>query len=183
MTERVILAGWGGQGMILLGKLLATIMMRQGREVTAFPCYGAEVRGGTAHSQVVYSTEPIYSPVVEEADALIIMNQQSYDRFCERLVPGGIMILNTTMVVREKTLPAATILRLRATDEANHLGDVRVANIMMLGAYRAARNFAPRETVEEVLRAALVGRRARLLDLNLRALVRGEELAAAQMAS
>jgi len=181
VTERMILAGWGGQGMILLGKLVANVMMNQGKEVTYFPSYGAEVRGGTAHCHVIYSDEPIYSPIAEQAEAMVIMNQPSYTRFHGRLTPTGTLLINTSMIRREEPHPDATVLRFKATDEANRLGEVRVGNMLMLGAVRAATDCAPREAIEDVLRRTLTGRKAALLDLNLQALARGEELASEQL--
>ncbi len=181
MTERMILAGWGGQGMILLGKLVANVMMNEGKVVTYFPSYGAEVRGGTAHCHVMYSDQPIYSPIAEQAETMVIMNQPSYTRFHSRLTPKGTLLINTSMIHEEEPHPDATVLRFDATREANRIGDVRVGNMLMLGAVRAATECAPREAIEDVLRRTLTGRKADLLALNLKALVRGEELALAEL--
>jgi 2-oxoglutarate ferredoxin oxidoreductase subunit gamma len=181
VTERMILAGWGGQGMILLGKTLATIMMDQGMEVTCFPSYGAEVRGGTAHSEVIYSSEPIFSPVVEHADTMIIMNQPSYDHYHSRLAAQGTMLLNSTMVTKEQPHPGAAIIRIPATTLANELGDVRMGNMIMLGAYHALKRFAPVEAVRASLEKAFGRRNPALVDLNMQAFLRGAALARAQI--
>jgi len=160
MTERVIMAGFGGQGMMLLGKLLAAVAMDEGREVTFFPSYGAEVRGGTAHCHVVISDEPIYSPIVERADSLIIMNQPSYGKFRPRLKPGGLLLLNTSMAdpdpAQERGSPCV-YLSIPATDTANQLGNVRVANVVMLGAYAAVRPVLPSRAILAGLEAQLTG--------------------------
>jgi 2-oxoglutarate ferredoxin oxidoreductase subunit gamma len=98
MTEKIILAGFGGQGMMLLGKLLAQAAMADGKQVTYFPSYGTEVRGGTAVYHLIVSSEEIFSPIIEEADTLIVMNQPSYQKFKGMLKPDGLLLLNTSMI-------------------------------------------------------------------------------------
>lgn len=178
MTERMILAGWGGQGMMLLGKLIATIAMRQDKDVTYFPSYGAEVRGGTAHCQVTLSDEPIYSPIVEHADTLLIMNQPSYDKFNSIIADEGLMLLNSSMITSEEPHEGCRIIRIPATEIANELGEVKIGNMVMLGAYTAARDSLPHGEIEDVLRASLTGRKAKLLSLNMKALEKGYSFAA-----
>jgi 2-oxoglutarate ferredoxin oxidoreductase subunit gamma len=178
MTERVIMAGWGGQGMMTLGKLVAWIVLEQGREVTYFPSYGAEVRGGAAHCHVVFSDEPIHSPVVEHADTLILMNQPSYDRFRERLKPDGMVLLNSSMVGEDAPGPGQTSLRVPATEAADGLGDVRIANTLMLGVYNHVRRFAPHDSVLDALRKALSSKGEAVVDVNRKAYERGLSLAA-----
>jgi 2-oxoglutarate ferredoxin oxidoreductase subunit gamma len=173
MIERVIMAGAGGQGMMLLGKVVAWIMMEEGGEVTYFPSYGAEVRGGSAHCHVVFSDEPIHSPVVERADTLILLNQPSYDRFHERLKPGGLLLANESMVNLAENGAAERILLLPATLTASQVGDVRTANTYMLGAYTRARAFAPKDNVWAGLSKALSGSKATMRDVNQRAFEAG----------
>jgi len=183
MTERVIMAGFGGQGMMLLGKLLAQAATNEGRELTFFPSYGAEVRGGTAHCHVIISDEPIYSPHVEEADTLIIMNQPSYDKFRSRLRPDGLLLLNaglTDPVEAIESASPARILSIPSTQIANDdLGAVRVANMIMMGAYMAVWNGLPTESVWAVIEAAIGKKKAHLLDVNRKAFEIGAEHAAA----
>ncbi len=182
MTERVIMAGFGGQGMMMLGKLFAGVATGENRQVTFFPCYGPEVRGGTAHCHVVVSNEPIYSPIVEKADSLIIMNQPSYDKFRSRLKPGGLLLINASMAEPDSALEGssqAVCLPIPATDAANELGNVRVANVVMLGAYVAVRPVLPSPAVAAGLESQFTGTKARLLEINRRALQKGAELAAA----
>lgn len=175
MTERMIMAGWGGQGLMTLGKLLANVAMNEGKHVTYFPSYGAEVRGGTANCQVVMSDEPIYSPVVERADSLIIMNQPSYDRFESRIAPSGLMVLNTSMVTCETAHDDVTVARVPATDLANEIGNIRVANMIMLGAYLEQRKSLPVSAVRAYLSKIFTGPKAALVELNLQALRCGME--------
>jgi len=173
MTERMIMAGWGGQGLMTLGKLVANIMMDQGKHVTYFPSYGAEVRGGTAHCQVVFSDAPIYSPIVEHAEALLIMNQPSYGRFHGRIVEGGVVVVNSSMVTDEQPHGHTTLVRVPATDLANELGNIRVGNMVMLGAYRAVRDVLPEEPIRAYLASVFTGARAEMVELNIEAIRRG----------
>ena len=177
MTERAIMAGWGGQGMMTLGKLLAWIMMEEGKQVTYFPSYGAEVRGGTAHCHLVLSDEPIHSPIVETADSLIVMNQPSYEKFRERLRPGGLLVLNTSLVEADEERDAEA-MRVPASDAANQLGNVRAGNMVVLGAYNYIRKITSAEKVFGALDRMLTGRKAVLREVNRRAFLRGEEIAA-----
>jgi len=183
VTERVIMAGFGGQGMMLMGKLLAKVAMNEGMQVTFFPSYGAEVRGGTAHCHVIMSDEPIFSPFIEEADSLIIMNQPSYAKFRPRLRPNGRLLINSSMAeptdALERASPAVC-LPFPATEAANELGNVRVANMFMLGAYTAVWNALPSAAVLSGLEADLSGRKAHLLEVNRRAFRKGAELATMQ---
>ena len=178
MIERLIMAGAGGQGMMLLGKLLAQIMMEEGRHVSYFPSYGAEVRGGSAHCHVIYSDEPVHSPIVERANTLVLMNQPSYDRFRARLAPGGLLLLNASLVTEQAATDGGRVLRAPVTEAANDLGNVKVANIVMLGLYNGVRRFAPADTVLSALDRALSGGKAELREVNHRAYRKGEELAA-----
>lgn len=182
MIERVIMAGAGGQGMMLLGKLVAQIMMDEGRHVSYFPSYGAEVRGGSAHCHVIYSDEPVHSPIVERADTLVLMNQPSYDRFRARLAPGGLLLLNESLVKAGDAGDGARVLSVPVTEVASELGNVRVANIVVLGLYNGVRRFAPPEAALSALDRALSGGKAKLREVNHRAYRKGEELAAVRIA-
>jgi len=180
VTERIIIAGFGGQGIITLGKLIAGVAMHQGKEVTFFPSYGAEVRGGTAHCHVIVSDEAIYSPIVTEADTLLVMNQLSYKKFRPGLIRDGLLLINSTMTVPDDALErdsSATLLSAPATDKANELGDMRVANMVMLGLFAAMRAVLPSSALAAGLESTLTGRKAQFLEINLRAFRAGEALA------
>jgi 2-oxoglutarate ferredoxin oxidoreductase subunit gamma len=178
MTEKVIMAGFGGQGMMLLGKLLAQAMMLEGKEVTYFPTYGSEVRGGTAHCHVIVSSDEIASPVVEESDTVIAMNQPSYEKFKGVLKRGGLLLVNASMVKPGDAPKDAQIVAIPATETANELGNVLVANMVMMGAYNHLKRLTPSERFVKVLERSLSGRKAALLDINKRAYEAGEALAA-----
>jgi len=181
MIERVIVSGFGGQGILTLGKTLAQTAMDEGLETTYFPSYGAEVRGGTANCHVILSDEPIYSPRVEEADTLVMMNQPSYERFRPILKPGGILLLNTSMTEPRQELEDASPARevsIPATRIANELGNVRVANTVMLAAFAEVRDGVPPEACWKALEASLSGRHKHLLDVNRQAFEQGRTAAA-----
>jgi len=181
MIERLLVSGFGGQGIMTLGKTLAQAALDAGLETTYFPSYGAEVRGGTANCHVILSDEPIYSPRVEEADTLVIMNQPSYERFRPILKPSGILLINASMTEprgeRESASPAR-LLSIPATEIANDLGNVRVANTVMLAAFAETWNGVPADACWKALEASLSGRHRHLLDVNRRAYERGRAAAA-----
>jgi len=175
LQERVIFAGSGGQGVMLLGKILARAMMEEGKNVTYFPSYGTEVRGGTANCQVVISDEEIYSPLVEQPTSLIAMNAPSYRRFAGRLSPSGLLIVNTSLFKPDNPVGDVDLREVPATELANSLGDTRVANVVMLGAYNAVRQFLPVEKLFACLRDILSGKAEQILLLNRKALQKGAE--------
>ena len=179
MMERAIIAGFGGQGVMTMGKLLVTAAMHEGREVTYFPCYGPEVRGGTAHCHVVISDEPICSPTVEEASALFLFNQLSYDKFRKQLGEGGLLVLNSSLVKPDPALESASrgrVLPIPATEAAEEIGSVLVTNIIMLGAYCGARKTVSPEAVLAEMDKVGKGK-THLVEVNRRAFRKGEELA------
>ena len=173
MRERIIIAGFGGQGILFLGKVLAQAMMEQGRNVTFFPSYGAEVRGGKAKCNVIISEDEIYSPIVLEADTLFAMNQPSWDFYAERLRPEGLAVINSSIVREGEADQGQRLVPVPATEIANELGETRVANMVMLGAYNALRKLLPAATLLDCLRSVLGERKAGLFDLNRRAIERG----------
>ena len=175
MTERIIIAGLGGQGIMTMGKLLAEAAMQLGRHVTCYPTYGAEVRGGTAYCSVVLSNQPIHSPVVEQADTLIILNQPSYDKFRPLLKPDGVALLNSSMTQPEPGDKCSLLIP--ATQAANELGNVRVTNLVALGAYAQLRGGVPLEAVMGLLTKELAGSRVHLIEVNRQAFLKGQELA------
>ena len=176
MLEKVIMAGFGGQGILFMGKLVAQIMMDQDQHVTYFPSYGAEVRGGTANCHVIASDDEIYSPIVDTASTLVIMNGPSYTRFSARLERDGLMLLNTSIIRDYKPIGWGTTLEIPATEEANALGNVRVANMIMMGAYAQARRLAPMDVVIDELKKVLAKKKPEMLEINTAAIRRGREI-------
>ena len=149
MTQRIIIAGAGGQGIMLLGKILAAAAMEEYEFVTWLPSYGAEVRGGTAHCLIVISDEEIGSPYIKEADTLIIMNNPSLLKFKNRLKKKGLLIVNSSLVdtIADKRF---TVLNFPFTDIASNLGNIKVANMAALGVYAQAAKII---NVDKILRA------------------------------
>ncbi|MDR4508636.1 MAG: 2-oxoacid:acceptor oxidoreductase family protein [Candidatus Brocadiaceae bacterium] len=175
MTEKMILAGFGGQGMMLFGKLLAQAAMSDDKYVTYFPSYGTEVRGGTAVYHLIISNEEIFSPLIEEADTLVVMNQPSYQKFKGMLKPGGLLFMNSSMVTCEITPHAGMpkIYKVPATEIANKLGNVLVSNIVMLGAYLSINKLFPAKHILEQLRTLLKGKKEVLFAVNKQAFESG----------
>jgi len=177
MDEHIIFAGTGGQGVLTLGKLVCVMMMHQGKHVTYVPSYGTEVRGGTCNCNVRISDSPIYSPRVESATGMIAMNAPSYERFRALCAPDGVIVVNSSLArVREQDEGVAVAVP--ASEIADELGNIRVANVVMLGALVACRPLAPIETIELEMKNMLGEKRAHLLDVNVAALARGREAAA-----
>jgi len=167
MLERVIFAGFGGQGVLTLGKIVAGVSMQKFPHVTYFPSYGTEVRGGTANCQVIISTQEIASPIAERADSMILMNQPSLERFLPRLGRRRGAFVNTSLA--EPPEDDKRVVKIPATDMAAKLGDVRVANIIMLGAYLAGQKWAEKETFEKYLTQWLKAKGEKIVELNLEA--------------
>ncbi len=172
MTEKIILAGFGGQGMMLLGKLLAQAAMTNGKYVTYFPSYGTEVRGGTAVYHLIISNEEIFSPLIEETDTLIVMNQPSYQKYKGMLKHQGLLLLNSSMI-KLNDLPEAHICKIPATEIASKLGNVLVSNIVMLGAYLAIKKLFSASLILDQLQEMLKGKKTNLFAINKQALESG----------
>ncbi|MFQ5962869.1 MAG: 2-oxoacid:acceptor oxidoreductase family protein [Candidatus Scalinduaceae bacterium] len=176
MTENVILAGLGGQGMMLLGRLIAQAVMLDGKNVTFFPSYGTEVRGGTAFYHLVVSEEEIFSPVIEEADSLVMMNMPSYLKFKSYLKPGGSLFLNSSMIDKiDNETGTTSIFKIPATEIANKLGNVVASNMVMLGAYNAVKKLVSIPIFLSCLKNVLKGNKAPFFEVNKLAIERGME--------
>jgi len=181
MEERILIAGAGGQGALTIGKFLATVVMDEHR-VTFFPSYGAEVRGGTAHCHVVISDREIASPVVDEATMMILMNQLSYRRFLENLRPDGLLLVNSSMVEQDPPAKCARTVAVPATELAGEMGDIRVANVILLGAMNTVKPLMDEKAVMTTMDKILGSdaSKAKILDLNKQAYKVGVEQARKQ---
>ena len=177
LREALVAAGFGGQGIMLLGKLVAAAGMYEGRHVTYIPSYGAEVRGGTAHCNVIVSDEEIASPVVGAPDTAIVMNHPSLVKFEPRLKPAGLLVVNSTLMLAPPKRTDIEVVLVPATETADTLGAIQAANMVMLGAYLARRPLVAAGTVVEALRRILPKRRHHLIGINEQALKAGAELA------
>ncbi|MFQ5686923.1 MAG: 2-oxoacid:acceptor oxidoreductase family protein [Candidatus Scalindua sp.] len=175
MSEKVILAGLGGQGMMLLGRLIAQALMLEGKNVTFFPSYGTEVRGGTAYYHLTVSEEEIFSPVIEEADALIMMNLPSYLKFKDFLKPDSMLFLNSSMIDKIDNEMNTDVFRIPATKIANSIGNVVASNMVMLGAYNEVKNLVSIPLFLSCLKNVLKGRKEPFYEVNKLAIERGAE--------
>lgn len=176
MREEAIFAGFGGQGIMVMGKLLAWAAMREGLKVSWMPSYGAEVRGGTAHSMVVVSDEIIPSPVVSAPTACVVMNRPSLDRFEELIKPNGTLVMNTTLIDKQTIRNDISILKIPLTEMATKLGNLRCANMIALGALNAKLKIVSLKVLIESLKEVIPPYRHSLLPINEEALKEGAKL-------
>jgi len=176
MTEKIIIAGAGGQGIMLLGKVLAEAALREDKYISWFPAYGAAVRGGTANCMVVISEEEIPSPYIEKANTLIIMNQPSWEKFKNRITPKGLFILNSSLIECDSEYKDTQILKHPFTELAVQLGNIKVANMIALGALIAKKKMVRLQTVIEAIEAIAPAEKKGLIDINKKALRTGIEL-------
>jgi len=177
MIERVIIAGAGGQGIMLLGKVLAEAAMREDKYVTWLPSYGAEVRGGTAHCMVVISDAEIGSPYIEQADTLIIMNEPSLKKFKDRIKNKGLLIVNSSLATDVKDIDKRIhILKYPFTDLAVKLGNIKIANMIALGCFISQKNIVDSKSVSCVIQAIAPEDKKDLIEINQKALLEGMKL-------
>jgi len=173
MIQEIIIAGFGGQGVMTMGKFLSYAGMLEGKNVTYLPSYGPEMRGGTANCTVVISDEEIGSPLVSNPDAVIVMNNPSLTKFEKTIKPGGTMIINSSLVTLKPTRTDIKIINVPANEMALEIGEGRIANMVALGAYVASSGVVKVDSVMEALRETLPPHRHNLLPLNEKALTKG----------
>jgi len=175
MLTKAIISGSGGQGVLSMGSTLATAAMLEGKYVTYLPSYGVEVRGGTANCAVAVSDEEIASPVASSPEVVIAMNQPSFVRFQGALQSGGLLCANSSLVHTESARSDIEILAVPTSELAGELGSIKVANMIMLGALIRASSMISYDAMVENLAEILGKGRAKLLDLNKRALAVGHD--------
>ena len=173
MTHEIIMAGFGGQGVMAMGKILAEAALKEGRNVSWLPSYGPEMRGGTANCNVIISEEPVGAPVVTEATAAIVMNRPSLDKFEKDVVPGGALIINSSLIDQKATRDDVKVYYVPANDIANELGTGKIANMVLLGAYLEISGATKEETIMEIITEIFSGKKASVIPLNKEALLRG----------
>ena len=179
MLTSVVMAGFGGQGLMLIGKLLAEASMDEGREVSWLPSYGPEMRGGTANCTVVVSDKPVASPVINTPWSLIAMNRPSLDKFSPQVKPGGLIIINSSMIDVGSGRSDVTEVRVAANDEARGIGTDKAANMIVLGAYIALTGTCTLESVIKWMEHQFESKE-KVIEINRKALRRGYELGKAQ---
>jgi len=174
--ERITVAGFGGQGIVLMGKLLAFAALLEKKNVTCLPSYGPEMRGGTANCMVTISESRIGSPYVTNPSSLIAMNHPSLERFESTVEPEGCILRNSSLVKRKVARNDVTVASIHATQEAEELGDVRVANMIALGAFVKIRPIVGVDSLIQALDKSLPSGRKDMLPLDEKAIQRGCEL-------
>ncbi len=175
LNEQVIMAGFGGQGIMSMGQLLTYAGMLEGKNVSWLPSYGPEMRGGTANCNVIISDEPVASPVVTDATAAIVMNLPSLDKFEPTLVEGGILLINSSLIDKKAQRSDIKAYEIPANDIANQLGNSKVANMVMLGAYLELTKCLKTESVIQALRKVLGPSKEKFVPVNEQALAKGAE--------
>ena len=173
MQTEIIIAGFGGQGVLFGGQLLTYAAMDEGKEVTWIPSYGPEMRGGTANCTVVISDEEIGSPMVRHPQAAIVMNLPSLDKYEPLIKPGGLLVVNESMVDRKVVREDIRVVSLKGNEIAEKLGDKRMSNMVLVGALLANLPVLPLEAVEKALAGHLPERHKKLLPMNYQALREG----------
>jgi 2-oxoglutarate ferredoxin oxidoreductase subunit gamma len=177
MILESIFAGFGGQGVLLIGQILAYAGMYENKNTTWFPAYGAEVRGGTANCSVVISDEPVGSPVISEANIVVAMNRPSLERFEGMLKPGGTLFYNSSLIEVKPKRTDIQIVAIPANDVAAELGNPRVANMVVLGAILKSTGVVNIDTVTKVLEdKVFTGNKKNLVTINRAALEKGMAL-------
>jgi len=175
--KRMVFAGYGGQGVLTLGEIVATIAMKKGKHVTWMPSYGPEMRGGTANCAVIVSEKPIGSPLVlSNIDILVAMNHASINKFLPKMKKGGLVMLNSSIVTDKITNSEAEIVEVDATNIAGKVGDIRVANMVMLSGFLKKTDMFSMDDITEVLEQRFAGARSKeLIPLNIKAIKTGME--------
>lgn len=176
MLQEIVISGFGGQGVLSMGKILAYSGIMENKEVSWFPAYGPEQRGGTANVTVIISDEPISSPVVNQYDVAIVLNQPSLDKFEEKVKPGGTLIYDNYGIKNGPTRTDINVYRIQAMDESMRMDNTRVFNMIILGGLLKISPMVELENVMKGLKQSLPERHHRLLPMNQEAIVRGMEL-------
>lgn len=166
MKEEIIIAGFGGQGVLSMGKILAYSGIMQDQEVTWMPSYGPEMRGGTANVTVILSDKKISSPIISRFDTAIILNQQSLDKFESKVKPGGVLIYDPNGITRPPQRKDVNIYKIAAVDESNKLGNSKAYNMVVLGGYLKIKPVVSLENVVKGLEKSIPARHHNLIPLN-----------------
>lgn len=181
MTEEIIIAGFGGQGVLSMGKILAYSGVMGNKEVSWMPSYGPEMRGGTANVIVIISDERISSPIVNFFDTAIILNQQSMDKFEKMVKPGGLLIYDPNGITHHPQRKDINIYTIEAADEASKVGLSKVFNMVVLGGYLKLKPIVQPEFIHKGLEKSLPKRHHGMIPENEKAIAKGKEIIKAQL--
>lgn len=175
MKKEILIAGFGGQGVMSIGKSLVEAGAKEGLEVSWVPSYGPEIRGGSANCYVVLSDDRVGAPVFSYCQELVAMNTVALNKFLPKLKEEGVLFVNSDVVTKEIERTDVQIYKVPCDSIAAELGNSKVANMVMLGAYAQAAGTLKLDTLEEMIHHLFTGRKQKLVDINLRALARGAE--------
>lgn len=169
-TTKLFFAGSGGQGILLMGQMVTYAAMLEDKSSTFLPSYGPEMRGGTANCTVVVSEKPVSCPLIYEADAIVVMNLPSLIKFEPMVKPGGVLLVNSSIVDQPAKRTDIKVITVPVNEIAKELGNIKVANIVMLGALVRSTNVVSENSVEAVMHKTFTGSKAKLIDINMKAL-------------
>ena len=176
MTTNLLIAGFGGQGILFAGKFLAYKALLEGRQLSWLPSYGPEMRGGTANCSVILSDEPIGSPNVSRPDVLIAMNLPSLDKYEDAVVPGGTILVDSTLIERKVKRDDVRVFYVPSTAMAHEIGAPTLANMIMVGKFIRETGAVSDEHLEDALHKVVSARHADLFEINLKAIRCGYQL-------
>lgn len=176
MTEEIIIAGFGGQGVLSMGQILCYSGVMENKEVSWMPSYGPEMRGGTANCITIISDEPISSPILTKFDTVMALNQPSIDKFESAVKPGGLLIYDISTAVNPPTRKDIDIVGVDAANEAAKMNNTKILNMIILGAFLQKKPIINLDNILKGLKKVLPERYHHLLPLNEQALKRGMEL-------
>ncbi len=179
MQTDIIISGFGGQGVLFAGQLLSYAAMDEGKNVTWIPSYGPEMRGGTANCTVVVSDEEIGSPMVRFPDAVIVMNLPSLDKYEPLVKPGGLLVVNTSIIDRKATRTDIRVVEVPANEIAEEIGDRRLTNMVLLGCLVSNLPILPLAAISKALKEHLPARHQKLIPANMQAIEKGASFQAA----
>jgi len=179
--EEIVISGFGGQGTLFAGQLMAYAGMGEGRFVTWIPSYGPEMRGGTAHCIVIIADTPIGSPIIRCPSLALVLNPPSFDKYEPLVKPGGVLAVNSSLIHCQSAREDIVRIEIPANEIANDLGDVRMANIVLLGALLAVRPVVSLQSIQAALDEHIPVRRQKIIEPNKRALMQGSEYVLARL--
>ena len=173
MTTQILIAGFGGQGVLFAGKFLAYKALLENKQLSWLPSYGPEMRGGTANCSVIISDEPVGSPIVSKPDVLIVMNLPSLDKYEDAVVPGGKIFVDSTLIERKVRRDDVDVYYIPATKLANDINAPTLANMIMIGKVIKETNVVPYDNIDKALDKVVSARKAALKEINFNALETG----------
>lgn len=175
ISEKIICAGFGGQGVMLIGQLLAYAANERGFNTLWYPSYGPETRGGTANCSVTISEVPVNSPVISKADTVIVMNKPSLEKFEDKVKPLGKLFVNSSLIDQKSVRTDIEVFYIPVNEIAGQLGNFKVANMVMLGAYLAKTQLFDDQLIIKLLEKLFGEKKAHLISLNQKAITAGRE--------